>query len=334
MEVEEEIASALVEGSSEIDGPVAGRLAVAFNTSEDFWIARQRQYSDDTGRIKQASAELAWLRELPLRDMVRFGWIKPQQNDAQKIGAALQFFGVSDVGQWNGKYRSDLAAAAFRRSLTFTSSPVATAAWLRWAHLQASVIECRPWSAEGFRSALQMMKGLTRRKLPEQFLPELRRLCAECGVAPVIAPAPEGCRASGATRFITPSKAMIVMSFRYRSDDHFWFTFFHEAAHLLLHGDKALFLEDGSDVTEEEENEANEFSSSLLIPPGSKGAFDRLRASAKDIIRFAMKEGVSPGIVVGQLQHRGRLAHNRLNRLQRRYVLTYISDGRTTLEMK
>jgi hypothetical protein len=34
---------------------------------------------------------------------------------------------------------------------------------------------------------------------------------------------------------ISPNKAMVILSFRYLSDDHFWFTFFHEIAHLLLH---------------------------------------------------------------------------------------------------
>jgi HTH-type transcriptional regulator/antitoxin HigA len=334
MNVDEDIASALAEGAAEIDERNAKALATAFNTSASFWTERQKQYFSDTGRLKQASIDKAWLRELPLRDMLRFGWVKPYQNDAQKISSALQFFGVSDVAEWKSKYRTDLAAAAFRTSLTFTSNPVATAAWLRWAALQASEIKCNAWSADSFRSALQKTRALTRRKHPEQFLPELVRLCAECGVALIIARAPEGCRASGATRFILPSKALIVMSFRYRSDDHFWFTFFHEAAHLLLHGKEALFLEDGSDVTAEEEDEANEFASALLIPPRSKSEFERLGASVKNILRFAMKEGISPGVVVGQLQHHGHLAHNRLNRLKRRYAWTQTPDGNFILEKK
>ncbi len=41
------------------------------------------------------------------------------------------------------------------------------------------------------------------------------------------------------------------------TDDQFWFTFFHEAGHLLMHSHKAVFLEDGSDVSLKEEHEAN-----------------------------------------------------------------------------
>jgi Zn-dependent peptidase ImmA (M78 family) len=112
---------------------------------------------------------------------------------------------------------------------------------------------------------------------------------------------------------------MIVLSFRYRSDDQFWFTFFHEAGHLLLHGKKALFLEDDSDVTSSEEAEANEFAGRILIPEEFVPALMRLSTNAREVIRFAVKVGVSPGIVVGQLQHLGQIRPNRLNGLKRRY---------------
>ena len=68
-----------------------------------------------------------------------------------------------------------------------------------------------------------------------RFLPKLQALCAEAGVALVFVRAPRGCRVSGASRLVTPEKAMILVSFRFRSDDQFWFTVFHEIGHLILH---------------------------------------------------------------------------------------------------
>ena len=63
MGVEEEVASALAEGDIEIDERNAKGLAVAFSTSANFWYERQKQYSNDASRLKQASIEKAWLRE-------------------------------------------------------------------------------------------------------------------------------------------------------------------------------------------------------------------------------------------------------------------------------
>jgi len=135
----------------------------------------------------------------------------------------------------------------------------------------------------------------------------------------VVARAPKGCRASGATRFLTPDKALIVLSFRYRTDDQFWFTFFHEAGHLILHAEDALFLEDESEVTAAEEAEANEFAARILVPMAFLPELMILRPGVKEIVGFARKIGVSPGIVVGQLQHLGRVKRDRLNGFKRRY---------------
>ncbi|VAW51008.1 Antitoxin HigA / unknown domain [hydrothermal vent metagenome] len=64
---------------------------------------------------------------------------------------------------------------------------------------------------------------------------------------------------SGATRWISANKVVIQISLRYKTDDHLWFIFFHEAGHILLHGKKELFLEGTNGLDEKKENEANVF---------------------------------------------------------------------------
>jgi Zn-dependent peptidase ImmA (M78 family) len=113
---------------------------------------------------------------------------------------------------------------------------------------------------------------------------------------------------------------MILLSFRYLSDDHFWFTFFHEAGHLVLHGDRCIFLEGDDTLTTEEEDAANAFAADTLIPPEYQAEMLRLPLNGRDVMRFARKVGVSPGIVVGQLQHYGRFRQNQLNNLKRRFT--------------
>jgi Zn-dependent peptidase ImmA (M78 family) len=110
------------------------------------------------------------------------------------------------------------------------------------------------------------------------------------------------------------------LSFRHLSDDHFWFTFFHEAGHLLLHGERGVFLEGDDTPSNGEEEEANKFAACILVPPEFQSSFLNLRADARTVIRFAMRAGIAPGIVVGQLQHLDHLRHNQLNRLKRYYV--------------
>jgi len=319
-----EQAKELLQGRARITIEIARQLEVVLGGSAAFWVNREYQYRDDLARLHSEEVGVTageWLSELPLKDMIKFGWLAPFLSSApSRERACLQFFGVPDAATWRATYRGALESAAFRTSGSFTSQPGALAAWLRRGEIESGLLDCGPWDAKRFQSALSGIRRLTWRKNPKAFVPELQKRCAECGVAVVIVRAPTGCRASGATRFPSPSKALLLLSFRYLSDDHFWFTFFHEAGHLLLHSNSALFLEGPERVSTNEEEEANEFSARILIPPEFQTMLLGLRIEVREVIRFAKRVGVSPGIVVGQLQHRGRIRQNQLNTLKRRYT--------------
>jgi HTH-type transcriptional regulator / antitoxin HigA len=322
----------LLNGREAITKDVAKLLSKRLGGSERFWISRESNYRDEVARLQSTgstSAAKAWLDELPVADMQKLGWITKAKTNKERVAECLQFFDAADVKEWRSKYAQVLSAVSFRTSPSFKSEPGAVLSWLRYGEKKANRVECNVWSPTGFERSLIAARRLTRHKEPSYFLPLLRNLCAEQGVALVIARTPAGCAASGATRFLTSRKAMILLSFRYLSDDQFWFTFFHEAGHLILHNAKALFLEDGSEVSSKEEHEANLFAENILIPPEARAELLGLRAEKREIIRFSVKVGVSRGIVVGQLQHYGRVDRQKLNWLKRRYKpedLLVVSD--------
>jgi len=209
-----------------------------------------------------------------------------------------------------------------RTSPTFSSKPGALHAWLRKGELEAAKMTCAPWNAAALRVALVKIRTLTRVRDPAVFLPRLTQICAACGVAVVVTRTPNGCRASGAAKFLSGGKGLILLSFRYLSDDHFWFTFFHEVAHLLLHPQCGLFLEGNQRGESKEEEEANEFSARILIPGRYENEMKSLASTAFAIARFAKRIGVSPGIVVGQLQHLEIVPRQRMNNLKVRFQWT------------
>lgn len=319
----------LIAGKEAITRLVATLLAERLGGSENFWLSREKNYREEIARLQisgDTSAARAWLDELPLKDMQKFGWISPTSRTEESVLACLEYFGVSNVKEWRAKYSQFLNLVSFRTSPTYKSEPGSVIAWLRYGEIKSAEISCKVWNSDRFARALIEMRRLTRKKTPATFIPELKQLCAENGVALVIARGPTGCRASGATRFLNSKKAMILLSFRYLTDDQFWFTFFHEAGHLLMHGQKALFLEDGSDVSLKEEHEANLFAQNILIPPEVRAEFLSLRPKKEDVIRFSIKAGIARGIVVGQLQHQGKLEPSQLNFLKRRYTAEELSD--------
>ena len=206
------------------------------------------------------------------------------------------------------------------------TNPASVVAWLRQGEIVGSQIQCKAWDSEGFTNALSEARSLTRRKDPHVFIPQLQEICAKNGVSLVVLQTIPGCPISGAARFISEDRALIIISARYLSDDHFWFTFFHEAAHLLLHSKSKLFVDvdfdmpfNGETTVQEEEDQANGFAESTLIPKAFQDDFRKLPATYKDIIRFASNVGVAPGIVVGQLQFKKQVDRSWLNKVKRFY---------------
>ena len=319
----------LIEGRSTITITVARRLTELLGASVEFWMSRDFQYREKAGRLYGREEE--WLRELPLGDMIKFGWLTPTPSPSEELAVCLRFFDVSSVEEWVDVYKSLQELVAFRTSPSFDNRPASVAAWLRQGEIEAEPMECKPWDSERFHKSFSEIRALTRQKDPNRFLPQLRKVCSESGVAVVIVRAPTGCRASGATRFVSPSKAVLQLSFRFLTDDHFWFTFFHEAGHLLLHGERNFFsavlerdagwiLEglDAPDTAEEEE--ANHFAAHTLVPPEWEPKLLAIQPETREVIKLAARLGVSPGIVVGQLQKRGVVGYDRLNLLKRRFA--------------
>jgi HTH-type transcriptional regulator / antitoxin HigA len=307
----------LLQGRASITIAIARELETVLGASVEFWMSRDFQYQQDIARLQKADEK--WLSALPLDDMIKFGWL-PQPEPSDEMASCLRFFDVPSVAAWKDAYANVFQLATLRTSAAFASRPASMAAWLRQGEIEAEAVECAPWNPERFERSLSSIRGLTREKDPKKFLPQLKKLCAESGVAVISLRAPAGCRASGATRFLSSDKALLLLSFRHLSDDHFWFTFFHEAGHLLLHGERGVFLEGDETPSNREEEEANKFAACILVAPEFQSSFLNLRADARSVIRFAMRAGIAPGIVVGQLQHLGYLRHNQLNRLKRYYV--------------
>jgi HTH-type transcriptional regulator/antitoxin HigA len=283
-------ASALIAGTITITSEIAQTLANALGPSASFWIIRESQYRADLGRPGRSAPGPQSPRLLPTASR------RPERLSL-----------------------STPRMAAFRTSPSFESQPRAVAEWLKQGEGKSAALNCMPWNPDKLKAELPTLRSMSRIKEPTAFLPELRDHCAACGVAVVIARTPTGCRASGATRFLTPQKAMILLSFRYLSDDQFWFTFFHETGHLLLHGINNLFIEGVPSMSEADEREANIFSERVLIPDSHRKSFESLKLGARSIAAFAKEIGISPGIVVGQLQHFGKLPRKHFNGLKVQY---------------
>jgi HTH-type transcriptional regulator/antitoxin HigA len=314
--------SEIINGKTAITPETAIQLERVLGVPASLWNNLERNYQEARARLReraQLTRHADWAKQFPIKEMVKIGWINQPADDVGLVECILNYFGVASPEQWKAIWEG--SPVKFRKSAAFKSDPAATAAWLRQGEIEAQRIDCQPFNAERFKAALTRARDLTVEP-PETFCPRLTDLGAEAGVAVVFIRDLPRTRASGATRWLNQDKALIQLGLRHKANDHLWFTFFHEAGHILLHGKRDFFLENDGTMDEAKEREANRFAAELLIPENALkdllsegGSFGR-----EQINRFAGRIGIAPGIVVGRLQHDGYLPPSHCNDLKERLV--------------
>jgi Zn-dependent peptidase ImmA (M78 family)/plasmid maintenance system antidote protein VapI len=318
----------LLDGSRAIDSEEAATLATTVGGSSSFWLKRQINYDRALERaVDRAVATEAddWLL-IPVPGARPRGRMSEDTRRAE-VRRRLAFFNVGTIAAWETRYGRVRSETLFRTSEVFTSDDRAVLMWLREGELGADIISTQPLHVENLLDRLDTIRKLSLVRRPELFLPKLKALCAEVGVAVVLQRAPQGCRASGASRMVASDKAMILLSFRGLSDDRFWFTVFHELGHVVLHRAQTFVDSDiNAEEEDETEREANEFASRCIIPERREEDFERLHAAKDAVVRFSVSAGVSPGLTVGQMQHRRMIRPNQMNYLKRHWRWDDLAD--------
>ncbi|HKI01843.1 MAG TPA: helix-turn-helix domain-containing protein [Thermoanaerobaculia bacterium] len=311
----------IIKGKAAITPETALQLERVLGIPASFWNAREVHYRESLAKrseIERFENEIEWIEKFPIREMAKQRLIPTCPDKMGYLYALLKFFGLASPAQWQSVWKDTaLSGFAFRRSKK--SNEYALSAWLRCGQLAGERATCAEYNANAFLSVLHDIRRLTLLP-PSQFQPVLEEVCGRCGVVVVFIRDLPGSGASGATFWtMGHSRPVLMLSLRYKTDDHLWFTFFHEAAHILLHGKKEVFIE-GLDGEDRCEAEANQAAADFLIPPDRLTAFLSKpgHISHERINKFAAELGIAPGIVVGRLQHDNFLPISHCNALKRR----------------
>lgn len=295
--------SEIISGKAPIEPKTALQFEKVLGVDAGIWLGIEASYRlrlEREAEARRDEEEIAWAKAFPIGELVKRGIIEKPKSNAEKVKAVLSFFGVASVEAW--RVRQAGLSVAYRHSPSFKSEDEALYTWLRLGELEADRINCPDYNKAKFRSSLLRIRELTTTQSIEGLM-QAQRLCQEAGVVlAVVKPLPKTAL-SGATRWITPRKVLIQLSARHMSNDHLWFSFFHEAAHILFHSKKAVFIESKGKLTEADA-EANRWATEFLIPPGDWEQFRMTFRFTEEIIKsFAEEQGIAPGIVVGRLQH-------------------------------
>ncbi len=306
--------SQLLKGKQDVTPEIAVELETAFGIPAAVWLQREAEYrlalmKPETADVRKKAAlyELA-----PIRDMEKRGWIKKTASAEELESELTRFFGVSDLSS------PPVIPVSTRRTVIMAEqsdlSP-AQRAWCFRARTLASEQIVSRYDPNNFEECIRKLRPLA------AFAPETRKVASvlsSYGIRfAVVEPLPSA-KIDGAAFWIGDDPA-IAMSVRYDRIDAFWFTLCHELSHVRhrdpISIDVALMGEDAvpSAMKEDFEERADNEAACMLIPHDKLDSFIRRVAptyNKERIVQFAHVVKIHPGIIVGQLQHRGQIGYS------------------------
>lgn len=308
--------SEVLNGKSSITPDMAVQFENVLQIPAEYWLRRQYHYDEAVARNKRKTAIAAavpWAKQFPYTEMAKKGWVVSTAKIEERVEALFDFFGFSSHISWENFYIKKKLKAAFRISLAYAKSPFALSAWLQQGENQARKIQAPGYSSKTLKAILPELKSIMAGQ-PADFFSQIQKQCLQAGVKVVYTPCLPGAPINGAARWIENNTTpLIQLSCRHKRNDIFWFSLFHEIGHILKHGKKEVFIEDGgyNEMDAEKEKEADDFAVRWTLSENEEKAI--LKDTPLDdekITRWAEQLGTHPAIIIGRLQHRGLMPHN------------------------
>ena len=243
-----QVINEIIGGKKSITSETAIGLETALSISATFWLNLESSYRLTIARNQEREALAVYkdvLKEYPISEMIKRGWMQAGRDSASRLKALSGFLGIA-----NPEPSAYQEAVGFRMTEAAREkvSLGALSAWLRQGEIVAEQVATEDFDTSRFEKALSPIRLMTEQD-PQDYFPQMQSLCAEAGVALCVVPELPKSGANGVTRWLNDGKAVIQMSIRGKRSDIFWFTFFHEACHVLRHRKQRLIILDGIDTT-------------------------------------------------------------------------------------
>ena len=304
MDMSEKHISKLINGDVQLTPETAVRLEIVLGVPAKFWNNLESIYRE---KIIKAEAENAMEADKEMvkkiREMVKFGWIPDAVESNEKVVNLRKFFEVVELSLIGNE---QITRIACRRLAITEKSDLALMAWAQEARIKARNIQTASINIKGLTSVLNDIRNMTVLN-PKEFCPKIKKCLADCGIALVFLPHLEGSFLQGAS-FIDGNKIVLGLTARGKDADKFWFSLFHELAHIVLG-----HVGQTNGTSEDDEKEADRWSGDILI--------DSKDFEESQVLQFAKAQGIAPGIIVGRMQLEGMIKYSMLNNLKEKYEI-------------
>lgn len=315
--------SSLMVGRRQLSPELAQELGVVFGQGAEYWLGIDNAYQlSQTDYVDQAVILRSELFSFPIKEMQKRRWI-PETREAGELREELErFFDGEDVwGPVSGTGSYELPfGASFKRTVKESSLNKSEQAWLARAVQLAKACPTAKFTDSGIPTLKTELRRLAAKTQAAHRVPAL---LTAAGIRYVVVEPLPTVKIDGAAFWLNPESPVIAMSLRFDNIGSFWFTLLHELDH-IEHRDAFSFDDLQSKPSDEAEERASGNAANLLVPRSELEEFIRAcapRYSEARINNLATRLQVHPGIIVGQLQHRGEVSY-----AAHRQLLTKVRD--------
>jgi HTH-type transcriptional regulator/antitoxin HigA len=301
----------IINGKKSITPDTALELEDVLRVPSYIWIGWESQYQLAIAKQKeqlQMQEESKLVKYFDYQSLVKLELVKSTNKLIEKVEELKSFFSVAKLEQIEHlKYYRP----AFRQSNTHNTSSYAIASWIQACIEKTKDIPLNKLDKKLLKRSLPQIKNLINKSNFKYIQKDIKTILSSCGVAFVIIPHFKNTKINGAT-FYHNNRPIIAITNRGNFTDIFWFTLFHEIAHILLHS-KKFFLEDDTkdNNLQELENEADQFSKDMLILNDEYINFiSNNTFTKKSICDFANKLSIKPSIIIGRLMYENKINYS------------------------
>ena len=318
MDMSEKHISKLINGEVQLTPSAARRLEMVLGIPSSFWLSLEATYRDKLAKVQeenQMDTDKEIAKEIPYNEMAKYSWVLPAKNSSEKVINLRKFFEVARLDLLESQ---QIAQIACRRMASGEKQDYALLAMAQKAKIEARKVKTKAINIDGLKQSISAIREMTLMS-PDEFCPQLIQLLSEYGVVIVFLPHIKGSFLHGAS-FYDGKKVVIGLTVRGKDADKFWFSLFHELAH-IIYG----HIGQPNGTSDEDEKEADDFAKNTLIPQEDFDSFLRLDSiNSNTLLNYSKQLGIDVGILVGRLQKEGYIQYNRFNQLKTKYI--YVNE--------
>lgn len=313
--------SEIVRGEANLSADIAYKLEKLTGVEYDTWMNLQHKYEKKILEIEEQRNK----DELRICDLIDFSYFKKSgfvenrsftaKEKITELRRILNFSNLSMLTAFNSSVSYRNSGKSFEEKNVINSNIM-----LEIASNQAKNQCDKKLNKALLRKYIPEIRSMTL-QTQEDFFPRLEEILLECGISLVSLPALKNASLNGATKKFKNGSVLLLITDRNKGGDIFWFSLFHEIAHILSSDfhtslDREVYLQ--------KEKAADEYAGDVLIPRDEFEEFSRennFRES--NIISFARTIGIHPAIVAGRLENDKRVAYGTLKRLKDNYQVSF-----------